>query len=84
MLAVITGASSGIGRDMANILSQKGYDLVLIARRREKMEELHLPNCRILCYDLSKETDFGRTHHCRWLQYYLCIEGTKGVIKGKY
>ncbi len=57
MLAVITGASSGIGRDMANILSQKGYDLVLIARRREKMEELHLPNCRILCYDLSKETE---------------------------
>ena len=29
MKALITGASSGIGRDMAKILSKKGYDLVL-------------------------------------------------------
>lgn len=40
MKAVITGASSGIGRDMTRILSGMGYDLVLVARRGDRLEEL--------------------------------------------
>ena len=40
MLALITGASSGMGRDMARVLAGYGYDLILVARRREKLEEL--------------------------------------------
>ena len=40
MKAVITGASSGIGADMARILSNKGYDLILIARRKDCLEKL--------------------------------------------
>ena len=38
MKALITGASSGIGRDMARILAQKKYDLVLVARDKQKLE----------------------------------------------
>ena len=40
MKALITGTSSGIGRDMARILASKGYNLVLVARDEEKLLEL--------------------------------------------
>ncbi|QAT50713.1 SDR family oxidoreductase [Caproiciproducens sp. NJN-50] len=40
MKALVTGASSGIGRDFARELSRRGFDLVLAARRVPRMEEL--------------------------------------------
>ena len=40
MRALITGASSGIGRDMAKVLSKKGYDLILVARSEENLKKL--------------------------------------------
>lgn len=40
MKALITGASSGIGRDMARELSKRGYELVLVARELDKLNEV--------------------------------------------
>ena len=59
MKAIITGASSGIGKDMARILSQKGYELVLVARDEEKLnqvkEELNNTKIQAISMDLSEE-----------------------------
>jgi len=47
-LVVITGASSGFGKETAIQLANMGHPLLLLARRVEKMNELNLPNtlCR--------------------------------------
>ena len=56
MKALITGASSGIGKEIAAVLAHKGWELILVARRTQLLEELaaELPtNCRIITADLS-------------------------------
>ena len=56
MKALITGASSGIGKEMALYLSEQGIDLVLVARDKEKLEEVQRmmkTNTEIIPMDLA-------------------------------
>lgn len=58
MKALITGASSGIGRDMAIYLSELGFDLILVARNKESLEKLQeelKTKVKLIVMDLSGE-----------------------------
>lgn len=58
MTALVTGASSGMGRDMARYLAELGYDLILTARREDRLlelkDELNNVNVEVIPLDLSK------------------------------
>src|SRR5262245_61136745 len=59
-VALITGASSGIGRELAKVIAADGYDLTLSARREERLESLarelsvaHGISARVIASDLA-------------------------------
>lgn len=66
-LVAITGASEGIGRDLAGCYARAGFDLVLIARREELLQEVgasltaaHGVRCRVLAADLGRPAECDR------------------------
>ncbi len=64
--ALVTGASSGIGREFARALASEGYNLLLVARRGERLQKLkdelkkeYPADIRILTADLSFRAECG-------------------------
>jgi short-subunit dehydrogenase len=61
-VALVTGASSGIGEVFARKLSERGYHVFLVARRLERLEKLagELKNAEALQADLTVDSDVLR------------------------
>ena len=69
-VAVITGASSGIGAVYADRLAKRGYDLILVARRIERLRNLkevlsarYQINVQVIEADLTAENDLAQVEH---------------------
>jgi uncharacterized protein len=64
--ALVTGASSGMGADFARRLAERGYDIVVTARRRKELEDLRAeilaarPEAEVLVIDCDLGTREGR------------------------
>jgi NAD(P)-dependent dehydrogenase (short-subunit alcohol dehydrogenase family) len=60
-VAIVTGASSGLGSRFARVLSAAGAKVVLVARRRERLEELagELDDALAVAQDLAKVDQVG-------------------------
>lgn len=54
-IALVTGASSGIGKETAKLLAQKGFTVYGAARRVEKMTELKDAGVKLLTMDVTDE-----------------------------
>lgn len=52
--ALITGASSGIGLEISKVLAKKGHNLILVARSKQKLEEV----CKELSYNHNIKCDY--------------------------
>ena len=90
MWALITGASSGIGKDMAIYLSSKGYDLVLTSSPKSKealnsLKDTLNTNAKTFSIDLSnQEAPFKLYEFCKGLDIHILVNNAGFGVFGAF
>jgi short-subunit dehydrogenase len=64
MYALITGASSGLGKELAMVLAKNNYNLILVARRKNLLDKLKLTLESMGIDVIVKDTDLSKTENC--------------------
>ncbi len=76
MKALITGASSGIGKNLAYVLANKGIDLILVARNKDELLKIKANvkvNVEVIELDLLKEKNVFKL-------YEMCKDGNIDIL----
>lgn len=92
MIALITGASSGIGEELAKYLAKRGFNLILTARRKERLDEIkqnitknHNIKVKTLAFDLSRKEDcFSLYNEVKKLNIDILINNAGFGLFGKF
>jgi short-subunit dehydrogenase len=90
--AVITGASSGIGKEMTKLIAQKGINTVLVARDKEDLQNLALDientsnvKTKVVIADLGKEEQINSViSACEGLEVGLLINSAGYALSGEF
>lgn len=89
--ALVTGASSGIGAEFARALAARGCDLVLVARREDRLttlagelEAAHGIECRTVSRDLSEEASGRRLHDVVPERIDLIVNNAGFAVQGPF
>ena len=87
MKALITGATSGIGRSIARNLNKRGWELILTGRNEKVLRELQeeLKSAEIIAVDLSDRKEVFRVYEfCRSKNVDMLVNNAGYGIFGKF
>lgn len=87
MKALITGATSGIGKNIARVLSKKGWKLILTGRNEAVLKRLQneLGNCEIIAADLAERSEVFKVYEfCRDKGVDMLVNNAGYGIFGKF
>ena len=89
--SLVTGASSGIGAEFARVLAARGSDLVLVARREDRLttladelERTHGIHCRTVAWDLSEEASGRRLREVVPERIDLVVNNAGFAVQGPF
>lgn len=89
--SLVTGASSGIGAEFARALAARGSDLVLVARREERLtalaeelEQKHGIRCRTVAWDLSEKSSGRRLRELVPERIDLVVNNAGFAVQGPF
>lgn len=87
MKALITGATSGIGLNIAKNLRKRGWDLILTGRNEEVLKKMQkiFGNCEIITADLSERSEVFKVYEfCRGKGVDMLVNNAGYGIFGKF
>lgn len=87
MKALVTGATSGIGKKIAENLSGRGWELILTGRNKAVLEEMQerLGKCEIITADLSKKSEVIKVYEfCRGKNVDMLVNNAGFGVFGRF
>lgn len=87
MKALVTGATSGIGKKIAENLSGRGWELILTGRNKAVLEEMQerLGKCEIITADLSKKSEVVKVYEfCRGKNVDMLVNNAGFGVFGRF
>lgn len=87
MKALITGATSGIGKSIAEKLSQRGWELILTGRNTAVLKEMQerLGKCEIISADLSEKSEVLKVYNfCRGKKVDMLVNNAGFGVFGRF